>query len=65
MSFGKIIDKKKIDLSKPNLIKEYFNQLKKNNIIINILINCAGFQHVASVEKFEDTIWENIIAVNL
>jgi len=56
---------KKIDLSKPNLIKAYFNQLKKNNIIINILINCAGFQHVASVEKFEDTIWENIIAVNL
>ena len=56
---------KKIDLSKPNLIKAYFNQLKKNNIIINILINCAGFQHVASVEKFEDIIWENIIAVNL
>ena len=56
---------KKIDLSKPNLIKAYFNQLKKNNIIISILINCAGFQHVASLEKFEDTIWENIIAVNL
>ena len=56
---------KKINLSKPNLIKTYFNQLKKNKIIINILINCAGFQHVSSLEKFDDTIWENIISVNL
>ena len=56
---------KKIDLSKPNLIKTYLGQLKKNNIIINILINCAGFQHVASLEKFNDTIWEKIISVNL
>ena len=56
---------KKIDLSKPKLIKIYFNQLKKNKILINILINCAGFQHVASLEKFDDAIWENIISVNL
>ena len=56
---------KKIDLSKPNSIKSYFNKLKKTKTNIDVLINCAGFQHVARIEKFHDNIWEKIISVNL
>ena len=63
--YNNLLIYKKIDLSKANLIKSYFNQLKKNKIIIDVLINCAGFQHVSKVENFNEKIWENIIAVNL
>jgi 3-hydroxybutyrate dehydrogenase len=56
---------KRIDLSKPPAIKKLFyilaNQYKK----IHVLINCAGIQHVDSIEFFPELKWENIIKINL
>ena len=43
---------KKIDLTKISQIKNLFQQLKKKLSSIDILINCAGIQHVSSVENF-------------
>ena len=53
----------KIDLSKPLLIKKLFFILKKKYSKIDVLINCAGNQHIDSVESFPDSKWENIIKV--
>ena len=56
---------KKIDLTKVAQIKKLFRFIKKNYSSIDILINCAGIQHVSSVENYSDEIWEKIISVNL
>ena len=56
---------KKVDLSKINQIKNLFDKLKKSFKNIDILINCAGIQHVSSVESFSNKMWEKIIAINL
>jgi len=44
-----------MDLSKPDSAREVYEQLKLQNIIVNILINNAGFGHLG---KFEDTDWD-------
>ena len=41
---------KKIDISKPVLVKKLFFFLKKKYSKIGVLINCAGIQHIDSVE---------------
>ena len=56
---------KKIDLSKPTQIKNLFQQLKRKFSSIDILINCAGIQHISSVENFSNEIWEKVISINL
>jgi len=56
---------KKVDLSKTNQIKNLFDKLKISFKNIDILINCAGIQHVSSVESFSNKMWEKIIAINL
>lgn len=43
------------DLTKPNAVKEIYNELKRQNIKIDILINNAGFGNFG---KFYDTDWE-------
>ena len=56
---------KKIDLTKTSQIKNLFQQLKKKFSSIDILINCAGIQHLSSVENFSEEMWEKVISINL
>ena len=56
---------KKIDISNPVLIKKLFIFLKKKYSKIDVLINCAGKQHISSVESFPESKWEKIINTNL
>ena len=65
LSKKNIILYKKIDLTKAIQIKKLFHSLKKNYTSIDILINCAGIQHVSSVEKYSEEMWEKVISVNL
>lgn len=55
----------KIDLSKSKSIKLKFSSIKKDFNKIDVLINCAGIQHVQNIDLFPDTKWEQIINVNL
>ena len=73
--FSKLINKtynsnariiyKKIDLSKQKLIKKLFSQIKKKYKTIDILINCAGVQHLSNVDSFPESKWNKIININL
>ena len=54
-----------LDLIKKNNIKKFVRLSKKKFKKIDILINCAGIQYVAPIEKFSDKIWEYIININL
>jgi len=56
---------RKVDLTQIVQIKKFFRFIKKNYSSIDILINCAGIQHVSSIENYSDEIWEKIISVNL
>ena len=56
---------KKVDLSNRKSIKNLFINLKNQYSKIDVLINCAGIQHVDPVESFPDTKWEQILNVNL
>lgn len=51
-------------LNKKNLYKFVKNTTKKFKKI-DVLVNCAGRQHVAPITKFTDDIWEYIIELNL
>jgi 3-hydroxybutyrate dehydrogenase len=55
----------KIDLSKSSSIKKLFNILVNKYKKIHVLINCAGIQHVESIESFPAYKWEKIIKINL
>ena len=55
----------KVDLSKFNSIKLKFSSIKKEFKKIDVLINCAGIQHVQNIESFPNTKWEQIININL
>ena len=51
-------------LNKKNLYKFVKNTTQKFKKI-DVLVNCAGRQHVAPITKFTDNIWEYIIELNL
>jgi len=55
----------KIDLSKSASIKKLFKILVNKYKKIHVLINCAGIQHVESIESFPIHKWEKIIKINL
>ena len=54
-----------LNLIKKNNIKKFVNLTKKKFKKIDILVNCAGKQHVSPICKFSDKIWEYIININL
>jgi 3-hydroxybutyrate dehydrogenase len=64
-NFQNTIIYQKIDLSKPSLIKKLFIMLKNQYQKIDVLINCAGVQHIDSIENFPEYKWEKIIKINL
>ena len=55
----------KVDLSKPSSIKKIFNKITSRYKKIHVLINCAGIQHLNSIESFPENKWEKIIQINL
>tara|TARA_B100000780_G_C21112837_1_gene449893 strand:- start:290 stop:1054 length:765 start_codon:yes stop_codon:yes gene_type:complete len=66
----KMFDPKKslilnLNLIKKNNIKKFVKLSKKKFETIDVLINCAGLQHVSPICKFSDKIWEYIIDINL
>ena len=54
-----------LDLIKNNNIKKFVNLTKRKFKSIDVLINCAGLQHVAPICNFSDKIWDYIININL
>ena len=53
------------DVSKPNQVKKMIKDVLKKFSKIDILINNAGIQHIASVESFAINKWNEIISTNL
>jgi len=67
---NKIFDSKKslilnLDLIKKRNIIKFVKLTKKKFKKIDVLVNCAGFQHVAPICKFPDKMWDYIININL
>ena len=54
-----------LDLIKKDNIKKFIRLSKKKFRTIDVLVNCAGHQHVSPICKFSDKIWEYIININL
>jgi len=54
-----------LDLIKKTNIKKFVKLTNKKFKKVDVLINCAGLQHVAPVCKFSDKLWDCIIAINL
>ena len=54
-----------LDLIKKKNIKKFVSLSKKKFKKIDVLINCAGKQHVAPICNFSDKIWEYIVSINL
>jgi 3-hydroxybutyrate dehydrogenase len=54
-----------LDLIKKNNIIKFVALTKKKFKKIDVLINCAGKQHVSPICKFSDKTWEYIININL
>ena len=54
-----------LDLIKRKNIKKFVFLSRKKFKRIDVLINCAGRQHVAPLCNFSDKIWEYIISINL
>lgn len=53
------------DMREPDQITDMIMQSVKQGGSIDILINNAGIQHVAPIEKFPTDRWNDIIAINL
>ena len=53
------------DMSKPAEIADLIKQTAAQFGSVDVLINNAGIQHVASIEDFPDDKWDAVIAINL
>ncbi len=53
------------DMSKPAEISALVDQVEKRFGSVDVLVNNAGIQHVAPVEKFPVEKWDQILAINL
>jgi 3-hydroxybutyrate dehydrogenase len=54
-----------LDLIKKKNIIKFVRLAKKKFKKIDVLVNCAGIQHVAPICKFSDKMWDYIISINL
>ena len=54
-----------LDLIKKKNIIKFVRLAKKKFKKVDILVNCAGIQHVAPICKFSDKMWDYIININL
>lgn len=55
----------KLNLLNSKLIKSKISYIIKKFNKIDILINCAGIQHIDKIESFPDIKWQQIININL
>ena len=55
---------KKINLNKPIQIKKFFKTIKQKFSSIDVLINCAGIQHISTVDNFSEKMWEKVLSIN-
>ncbi|MCC0058907.1 MAG: 3-hydroxybutyrate dehydrogenase [Hyphomicrobiaceae bacterium] len=53
------------DMSKPESIEEMFETVLGDFGTVDVLVNNAGIQHVAPIEKFPVAKWDAILAINL
>ena len=53
------------DLSRPAEIEALFSRLQSAGVGVDVLVNNAGIQHVAPVERFPTERWDAVIALNL
>ena len=53
------------DMSKPSQIEDMVRAAESRFGRIDVLVNNAGIQHVASIEDFPTERWDAVIAVNL
>lgn len=54
-----------LNLTKKNNIKKFVKSTQNKFKTIDVLINCAGKQHVSPIEKFSDETWNYILDINL
>jgi 3-hydroxybutyrate dehydrogenase len=59
------VDFEAADLSKTAEIEALIKRIEARHGAINILVNNAGIQHVASIENFPTERWDAVIALNL
>ncbi|BEI40689.1 3-hydroxybutyrate dehydrogenase [Polynucleobacter sp. HIN9] len=64
-AYGVEVDYHGADMSKPDEIAQMIAATEKRFSAIDVLINNAGIQHVASVEDFPAERWDAVIAINL
>jgi len=62
---GVEVDYHGADMSKPTEIEDLIKQTEKRFGSLDILINNAGIQYVASIEDFPTERWDAVIAINL
>jgi 3-hydroxybutyrate dehydrogenase len=53
------------DMTKPEQIRQMIGQAKEVLGAVDIVVNNAGIQHVQRIDEFDETKWDQIIAVNL
>jgi 3-hydroxybutyrate dehydrogenase len=63
--YGVQVDYHGADMSKPDEITQMMTATKNRFGSIDVLINNAGIQHVASVEDFPAERWDAVLAINL
>jgi 3-hydroxybutyrate dehydrogenase len=54
-----------VDVRKSELVKQMCDAVAEDFGSLDHLINNAGVQHVAPLPEFPDTLWDDVIAVNL
>ncbi len=53
------------DMTKPKQIEEMIKQSESKFGSVDVLVNNAGIQFIASIDEFPDEKWDAIIAINL
>jgi 3-hydroxybutyrate dehydrogenase len=53
------------DMSQPAQIRELIAAAQQQLGSVDVLVNNAGIQHVAPIERFPDDKWDAVIAINL
>jgi len=66
----KFLDKKRslvfnIELTRANNLKKIVKVSIKKFKSLDVLVNCAGIQYVAPIEKYPEKIWRKMIEINL
>ena len=53
------------DLSVPNICEEIYKELTEKKVVIDVLVNNAGYAERVSIEETNETAWDKMINVNL